>query len=179
MGVAANEDESRRTHGVSIRREIQDTARETRLQTLRLRSLVAAGKAGELLAHKAARAHLSTLPYGVPAKLTQSGGVAIQRKSHSPDHGAAPPSIFLSHAHLPRSHPGSPREPIGVSGAFPTDGPFSAPERALQLYNQVSVLSASELEQMRFTAHSPLEPPPETLFGSLRSDDSWHVVSQM
>jgi len=48
-----------------------------------------------------------------------------------------------------------------------------------QLYNQVSVLSASELEQMRLTARSPLEPPPETLFGSLRSDDSWHVVSQM
>eukprot|EP00962_Isochrysis_galbana_P057193 scaffold29453_cov96-Isochrysis_galbana.AAC.6 len=141
----------------SVRRDMLDAMREAQAQALHLRALLAEAKHADVLMQRAARALMSSIPFGTPAKLTVAGDVdvPVKQKVSPLRKPAEPPAIFL-----PRSRPDSPgraevsvdRVPVSVGRAFPTDAAFHAAETATR---DVAVVSASELAQMRARATAP------------------------
>lgn len=148
----------------SVRRDMLDAMREAQAQALHLRALLAEAKHADVLMQRAARAHMSSIPFGTPAKLTVAGDVdvPVKQKVSPLRKPAEPPAIFL-----PRSRPDSPgradvsvdrtavsvdRVPVSVGRAFPTDAAFHAAEAATR---DVAVVSALELAQMRARATAP------------------------
>ena len=105
--------------------------------------LVAATRNTELLTHKAARAHLSTLPYGTPAKLTQGGGVLLTDPSPPKSKGPmrqTPPSVssvFGGSIFVLRST--EEKRPLCLADAFPPDHTAYAVEAQIEIQSRVQV----------------------------------------
>jgi hypothetical protein len=168
MASSANEDEARRASIVQVRREMQDTMREAKAQEMHLRALLAEAKYTDVLMQRAARARLSSVPFGTPAKLTVAGPVAVPRKPKTSPIKTHAPAIFL-----PRSKPDSPaRATVGVGRAFPPDAAFNAAETATR---DVAVVSPSELAQMRARATAPAADARRRT-DSVDSLSEWQVV---
>ena len=88
LNTSVNLPEAKRAGIFFARREAADAARLSRARSGLLRSLVVAMKGTELLVHKAARAHMASVPYGTPAKLTEAGGVVFKRPAGNSLNGA-------------------------------------------------------------------------------------------
>ena len=116
LDASVNIAETNRAEIFFAKREAVDAARLSREQSGLIRSLVVAMKGSELLLHKAARAHMASLPYGTPAKLTKAGGVLFKRYPET----YARVAIHLS------NQPGAARAELSITVAFPAGGEGSS-----------------------------------------------------
>mmetsp|Transcript_10202 Transcript_10202/g.14564 ORF Transcript_10202/g.14564 Transcript_10202/m.14564 type:complete len:134 (+) Transcript_10202:1-402(+) len=131
---------------------------------------------------RSARAQMSALPYGTPAKITHAGTIELQPKARRAKPlcarglDAAPPeSIFM-----PRSQPESPRPPVSIKCAFPNDSAFRKVEAAVR---DISVISDAELKQMHAHAVAAIDDSTQDEArgsgaerDSLASLEAWQVI---
>jgi hypothetical protein len=172
LAASAGTGEADRTSMFFARRDVAEASRVARAQSHVLRSLVVAMRGSEILMHKAARAHMSSLPYGTPAKLTQAGGVQTKQRPPTPPEACAKVSISVDTGSDCRST-------VAVTALrSETSPPATEPQMQRRIPEQdttrktadvsapdVSFLSDAELRAMHALAQVAV------------SDDSWQMLS--
>eukprot|EP00967_Tisochrysis_lutea_P002655 scaffold3216_cov30-Tisochrysis_lutea.AAC.3 len=163
LSTSNNSLEANRTEMFLARRDVIDASRVTRAQSHVLRSLVVSMRGSELLMQKAARAHMSTLPYNRPAKLTQSGGIMIKKLAET---GAETSGSSAG---------GS----VSTTSNDVTAARFTTKPDLQQLIKAQNMAKAAETAStdMSFISNDELRQIHALAKASIGSDEDWQVVS--